>query len=293
MSFLKSVVEGRNLAQEIKPTLRFGCWQKMGAGTRPADTRTTEQLLTNIEYFAQNNPEVAKIKKDLKTMNPKFLGLVSDICELANRHEMLSQNINMKALKTNNGQSLFSFILEKLPRASKENPKALEFTQEIINQTDTTASKYFLADFGGIMDVKEASKHLEATKPLIKTIAGNTLSGGLKMDFEKEKNFMNIIKILVHPDAKTEKISMIPKIEDAVSVLPDSAQMYIDRFVRSSAPIPQIEANIPQLKMACQEAQKRGEIFDINKFLTTNVNYAKPQPKLDMEAIKAGKFTLG
>ena len=45
--------------------------------------------------------------------------------------------------------------------------------------------------------------------------------------------------------------------------------------------------------MACQEAQKRGEIFDINKFLTTNVNYAKPQPKLDMEAIKAGKFTLG
>ena len=33
--------------------------------------------------------------------------------------------------------------------------------------------------------------------------------------------------------------------------------------------------------------------FDINKFLTTNVNYAKPQPKLDMEAIKAGKFTLG
>ncbi|MFQ8626581.1 MAG: hypothetical protein ACLSA2_09070 [Candidatus Gastranaerophilaceae bacterium] len=55
---------------------------------RPADTRTTQQLLS-IDYFAQRNPEVAQFKKELKSMNPEHLGLVSDICELANSNAML------------------------------------------------------------------------------------------------------------------------------------------------------------------------------------------------------------
>ena len=169
-----------------EPVFRFGGWQAMGAHTKAPDTRTTEQLLANIDYFAQKNPEVAKFKSDLKAMNPKYLGLVSDICELTNRSNMLNTNINLKDPKQV-GKNVFAAWIEKLPKASKENPEALEFTQEVINQTSSDASKYFLASSTELLDHPEFSEHLKATKPLVKGIAENELSGGYTMDFKRTK----------------------------------------------------------------------------------------------------------
>lgn len=286
MSFLNSV------GKELKPVFRFGGWEKIGAQTRPADTRTAAQLLENIEYFAQKNPEIAKFKNELKSVDSKHLGLVSDICELGEHHEMMSQSIDMKALKDGGGKSLLSSILEKLPKASKENPQAMEFTKEVINHTDTTASKYFLADFGGILDCPQAAKHLEATKPLVKNIAEETLSG-YKMDFENERNFMTTIKSFVDPTAKPEKITMVKEILKPVEALPDRDMMHIDRFIRSDAPAAQIRANVPQLKHASDMACRRGDWLNIDEFLTTNVNYAKAPQKVNIEAIKAGDVKLG
>ena len=293
MSLLNNIVGGgAKLGKEVAPSLRFSGWEKIGAQTRPADTRTTAQLLKNIEYFAQRNPEVAKFKNELKSVNPKHLGLVSDICELGNHNEMMSQSIDMKALKDGGGKSLLSSILEKLPKASRENPQAMEFTKEVIDHTDTTASKYFLADFGGILDCPQAAKHLEATKPLVKNIAEETLNG-YKMDFENERNFMNTIRSFVDPTAKPEKIAMVKEILQPVQALPDRDMMHIDRFIRSEAPAAQIRANMPQLKHASDMACKRGDWLNIDEFLTTNVNYAKAPQKLDIEAIKAGDVKLG
>lgn len=286
MSFFSSV------GKELKPVFRFGGWQKIGAQTRPADTRTAAQLLENIEYFAQKNPEIAKFKNELKSVDSKHLGLVSDICELGEHLEMMSQSIDMKALKNGGGKSLLSSILEKLPKASKENPQAMEFTKEVINHTDTTASKYFLADFGGILDCPQAAKHLEATKPLVKNIAEETLSG-YKMDFENERNFMTTIKSFVDPTAKPEKITMVKEILKPVEALPDRDMMHIDRFIRSDAPAAQIRANVPQLKHASDMACRRGDWLNIDEFLTTNVNYAKAPQKVNIEAIKAGDVKLG
>lgn len=286
MSLLNSV------GKELKPVLRFGGWQTIGAQTRPVDTRTTAQLLENIEYFAQKNPEIAKFKDELKSVNPKHLGLVSDICELGSHKEQMSQGIDMNTLKSNDGKSLFAFILEKLPKASKENPQAMEFTKEVIDHADTTASKYFLADFGGILGCPQAAKHLEATKPLVKNIAEETLDG-YKMDFENERKFMTTIRSFVDPTAKPEKIAMVKEILKSVEALPDRDMVHIDRFIRSDAPAVQIRANVPQLKHASDMACKRGDWLNIDEFLTTNVNYAKAPQKLDIEAIKAGDVKLG
>ena len=286
MSLLNSV------GKELKPVLRFGGWQTIGAQTRPADTRTTAQLLENIEYFAQKNSAIAKFKDELKSVNPKHLGLVSDICELGSHKEQMSQGIDMNTLKSNDGKSLFAFILEKLPKASKENPQAMEFTKEVIDHADTTASKYFLADFGGILGCPQAAKHLEATKPLVKNIAEETLNG-YKMDFDNERNFMNTIRSFVDPTAKPEKIAMVKEVLKSVEALPDRDMMHIDRFIRSDAPATQIRANAPQLKHASDMACKRGDWLNIDEFLTTNVNYAKAPQKLDIEAIKAGDVKLG
>lgn len=286
MSLLNSV------GKELKPVLRFGGWQTIGAQTRPADTRTASQLLENIEYFAQKNPEIAKFKNELKLVNSKHLGLVSDICELGSHNELMSQGIDMNVLKSNDGKSLLASILEKLPKASRENPQAMEFTKEVIDHTDTTASKYFLADFGGILGCPQAAKHLEATKPLVKDIAKETLNG-YKMDFENERNFMNTIRSFVDPTAKPEKIAMVKEILKSVEALPDRDMVHIDRFIRSDAPATQIRANMPQLKHASDMACKRGDWLNIDEFLTTNVNYAKAPQKLDIETIKAGDVKLG
>ena len=286
MSLLNSV------GKELKPVLRFGGWQTIGAQTRPADTRTTAQLLENIEYFAQKNSAIAKFKDELKSVNQKHLGLVSDICELGSHNELMSQGININTLKSNDGKSLLAYILEKLPKASKENPQAMEFTKEVIDHADTTASKYFLADFGGILGYPQAAKHLEATKPLVKDIAEETLNG-YKMDFENERNFMTTIRSFVDPTAKPEKIAMVKEILKSVEALPDRDMVHIDRFIRSDAPAAQIRANVPQLKHASDMACKRGDWLNIDEFLTTNVNYAKAPQKLDIETIKAGDVKLG
>ncbi len=220
------------LAQKAAPSLRFGGFRTMGAHTKPVDTRTTEQLLANIDYFAERCPEVAKFKKELKAMNPKHLGLVSDICELGDSMAFLPTNISLKELKAENGKSLFALLIEKLPKASKENPKALEFAQEVINQTDDTASKYFLARAHGTFDCKDAAEHLAATKPFVKEIAESTLSGGYTMDFSKERKFVDVIGAFVHPSINPENIRTLQKVGE----LADAQNKTIDTigFIRNN-----------------------------------------------------------
>lgn len=254
------------------PTFRFGGFQPMGAFTKNVDKRTTEQLLENIEYFAERNPEVAKFKNELKSMNPKHLGLVSDICELANKAEMMPQSINIKELRLKDGKTLFGYLMEQLPKASKNNPNALEFTQEVINQTDSTASKYFLADFAKIMEVPEASKHLATTKPLVKDIAEQTLNGGYLVDFAKEKNFMNFIKFLINPNSNPEKIAMINKLAKVADEVPGENILYLDDFVKSNTPLKQVEENIEVIPNVAKMFAKEGKTLNIVDFVNNNTN---------------------
>lgn len=257
----------------LKPVFRLneGGFQHIGAHTRAADTRSTEQLLENIEYFAQHNPEVAKFKNELKSMNPEHLGLVSDICELSNHHEFLPQVLDMKKLSLKDGRSLFAYLMEILPKASKNNPKALEFASEVINQTDSSTAKYFLADFGRILEVPEAAEHMAAAKPLIKDFAEQTLNG-YKMDFENERNFMNFIRILIDQRAKTEKIAMLKKLTSAADKAPGENMIYLDKFVRSNTPVKQVEENIAVLPKVLQNASSENKSIDIVDFVNKNVN---------------------
>lgn len=276
-------------AVKHKPAFRFGGFQTMGASTRPVDTRSKEQLLENIEYFAKHNPEVERFKNELKSINPKHLGLVSDICELANRREMLNTNIDMKKLFAN-GKNLFETIIEKLPKASKENPEALNFAQEVINQTDSTASKYFLASAVGMFDHPEAAKHLAAAKPIVKQLAEQTLSGGYTMDYSKEKNFVDLIATLINRAAKPEKIALISKLSKAADKLPGENPIYLNSFVNSNAPLMQVEENLKQLPQMAKVLAKEGKPINIVDFVNHNVNFARAKQNIDIESLKNGNI---
>lgn len=267
------VQEVAQTVAERTPVFRFGGWQTMGAHTRPVDTRTTEQLLTNIDYFAQRNPEVAQFKKELKSMKPEHLGLVSDICELANNMEMLTTNIDIKAPLKGSEKSLFAFLMEKLPKASKENSEALNFAQEVINQTDNTASKYFLGSFAQVLEKPEAAEYLAATKPLVKDIAESALSGGYTMDYSKERNFVNALGMFINSAADVKKIEILPQVVKAADDAPVK-KVYIDSisFIHGKTPVSQIKENMKVFPQVAENLSKQTDEVNLTDFLTHNVN---------------------
>lgn len=66
-------------------------------------------------------------------MNPKYLSLAVDTMELASKRDFTMTDINMNKVIPNVGKSLLEHLLSIYPKASKENPKAMEFAQEVIN----------------------------------------------------------------------------------------------------------------------------------------------------------------
>lgn len=271
----KIVGSGAQFAEKAKPSFRFGAWQQMGAFTREADTRTTEQLLANIDYFADRLPEVAQFRKELKSMKPQHLGLVSDVCELGTRSEMLNTNIDMRK-PAQNGKSLLAFLMEKLPWASKENPEMLNLAQEVINQTDTTASKYFLGTFAGVFEHPEAGRHLAATKPLVKDIAQATLNGGYTMDYSKEQKFVNVLGSYVNPAVNPEKIEIVNEALRTVEKLPDSVDLscYVDgaTILKSETPVSQMRENLRIFEQIAEGLSQKTKEVNLTEFVTRNVN---------------------
>lgn len=264
------------LIKSIEPTFRFNGWEKIGAQVRPQDTRTTEQLLANIDYFAEKLPEVAKFKKELKAMAPEHLGLASDICELGSRKEMISAPIDIRQSSPNK-KSLLEFLMEKLPKASKENPEALNFSKEVINNTDTTASKYFLNEFAGMLDHPEASKHLSATKPLIKDIAEATLQGGHRWDYEKECNFVNSLWQFINPKVNPENIEVLDKTLRTVENLPKSCDKLnciidSDTIINSKIPSAKMKENLSTFTEIAENLSKQTNEVNLSDFMTKNVN---------------------
>lgn len=274
MGFFSKVASGGGaLADKFEPVFRFGGFQQMGAFTREVDTRTTQQLLANIDYFAEKLPEVAQFKKELKAMNPEHLGLVSDICELGNHTVMLPTNINIRK-PASNGKSLLAFLMEKLPWASKENPEMLNFTQEVINQTDTTAAKYFLGCFAGVFEHPEAGRHLAATRPLIKDIAKAALSGGYTMDYSKEQKFVNVLRSYVNPSVNPEKIEVVTDAIKTAEKLPDELLCYIDgtQIINSSTPVRQMRENLETFSQIADGLAKQTKEVNLSDFVIHNVN---------------------
>ena len=265
--FLKKVL----LVKEPKLTKRLfnGGFENIGHVKREPDTRTTEQLLENIDYYANTCPEVAQFKDELKSMNKRYLGLVSDICELANHNELLNTSINIKKPAAN-GKSLFQFLLEKIPKASKENPASVELSQEIINNTDAVAAKYALGSLSPLYDCKDAAQHMEATIPLVSDIAETTLKGGYLMDYSKEQSFVDGIKSFISPNVLLEKLRMLSKIINIAKKSNAMCQIDAFPFVTNKTPMSTITKNLETF----QELDKSmdGKAINLTDFLEKNVN---------------------
>lgn len=255
---------------QLTRRLFTGCFSQMGHVRRNLDTRTTAQLLENIDYFAKRFPEVEQFKAELKSINPKYLGLVSDICELANHTELINTSIDIKKRSASNGKSLFQYLMEKLPQASKENPASLELFQAIIDNTDSIASKYALGYLYPIYDSKQRSDHITAIIPLIGDIAEATLNGGDLMDFSKERSFADAIKKLTSPYVQLEKLQILSKITKFAENANARCLINAFPFVTNKTPMANITENLETFKNL--DKNMTGKEINLTEFLEKNVN---------------------
>ncbi|MBO8430570.1 hypothetical protein IAC76_04215 [Spirochaetes bacterium] len=269
----KAIQEAAQKISKEKPVYRFNeTFQTMGAQVRPADTRTPGQVLATMEDLAKRNPDIAEFMTELKKMNPEHQKLAADTMELARMHEMLPININMNKKNPQTGKSILQAVLDILPKASKENPAVIDFTKEVINNTDIRTAKYFLASFPDNALKSEFAEHIKASIPMVKDIAEQTLKGGYTMDFSKQQNFMDFIATLINRESKPEKIALLPKLTKVADELPGENMLYLDSFIRSNTPVAQVEKNMETVKDVAEMMHKEGKSFDIVGFLNKNVN---------------------
>jgi hypothetical protein len=257
------------LSKVENPVLRLSnTLSQVGAHTKPKDTRTTEELLSNIDYFAKNIKDVAEFKNELKSISPKHLGLVSDICELSS-----SQNGKTLKQPTITGKSILSRILEILPIASKKNPNSLDFAQEVINQTDSKTSIYFLTSHLRMFILPEASERFALTKPFVKDIAEATLSGGLHKGFTSEQKFANVVDQFVSPSVKIKNLKMLSKISKASEKAPlKTCYINPSQILHTDVPIKTMEENLKTFNKIAPELAKTTDEINLTEFVTKNTN---------------------
>lgn len=254
---------------QLTKRLFNGGWEAIGHVKRKSDSRTTAQLLENIDYYAKKYPEVSLFKEELKKMNPKHLGLVSDICELASNNEMINTSIDIRKPILND-KSLFQILLEKLPKASKENPASIELSQEIINNTDSIGAKYTLGALTSLYDCKDAAQHIEATIPMVSEIAEVTLNGGYTMDYSKEREFVKALDSFISPNVSLEKLKLLPNIIKIAENSNAICQLNAFPFLTNKSEISKILANLEIFKSLDKNMQNKS--INLTEFLEKNVN---------------------
>lgn len=266
MNIFKNSVENN---ARLTKRLFNGGWESMGHIKREPDSRTTGQLLENIEYYSQKYPEVARFKDELKSMNPKHLGLVSDVCELVSNSAFLNTSVNLKQI-LNNGKSFFQIMIEKMPKASKENPASLALFQAIINNADSNSAKYLLCSILPTFECKEGAKHIEATVPLVENIAESTLQGGYTMDFSKEQAFLKSLDSLISPAVRLDKLQMLPKIMKVAEKSKADCEVHAFPFLTNPIPQETIEENLKVFEKI--DENLKGKTINITEFLDKNIN---------------------
>ena len=257
---------GATKAVNYFPRLNITDFIDRGHVVRPPDTRTVDQLRQNIDYFAERHIEVAHFKNELKDMNPKYLGLASDICELATHgHKFLLHGIKMQK-EESGGINLFQFLMSILPTASKLNPESLDLTKAMIDNTGSGVSEYALNRLHWIFTNKTAAQHMKALTPLVGEIAGATLSGAYTLEDVEEEEFVNALTSFMDPKVSVDKLQLLPTI---IGVAKQSkGKCYIDSldFAKSETPIDTIKLNLaafPKLNSNFEE----DEPINITDFL--------------------------
>lgn len=138
---------------------------------------------------------------NLKQSNIKYLGLVLKIIQ-----------VSIIPLQGLDIVVPLKVLLSQVNEASYYNQEALDFTQEVLDSVDILTAKYYLAHLAaGILNNKKLKQQFKATIPFVKYIV-NSLSKD-SSNLQRQKEFMNAVKILINEKADSQKIAILPKLK--------------------------------------------------------------------------------
>lgn len=145
--------------------------------------------------------DVKENLNNLKQSNIKYLGLVLKIIQ-----------VSITPLQGLDIVVPLKVLLSQVNEASYYNQEALDFTQEVLDSVDILTAKYYLAHLAaGILNNKKLKHQFKATIPFVKYIV-NSLSKD-SSNLQRQKEFMNAVKILINEKADSQKIAILPKLK--------------------------------------------------------------------------------
>ena len=272
---LFSKLSSKVTTEAVKLPNRFtgNGFMPMGHITREPRTNSTDEIISSIRAYAKTNPDIAEFTKHLDEINSEHLGLAHDVIDLSRVYEMLPTNINLNQ-KISNEKSILGHILGILPEVSKKNPGAIELSESVINNSDTTNAKYFLTRLFAfdLPNMGNLSEQMKATKEIVPTIVKDTLSGGYTMDFKPNEEFFTFIKELSSSDAKPENVKLLSKIHDIVEKTSQKIQHSCDIQTLKRGNTKRIKENLEVLPQVLKNADAEGKPIKVAHFLENNIN---------------------
>lgn len=256
-----------------RPTLRFSGETGLGACTRKADNRTFKQLATNIDYFSKKDGAIGWHSGDLKDMPVESLRFASDLCEMACHGHISPENRNLQE-RGLFGEKVLHKIISILPQISKENPAAIRFGQEVINNLKASSANHVLTSFAEIFNIKSASQHLDAVKGLVGHIAKDIFGGNSKAStFKQEENFVKVLKALLNPKADPKKIAILPKAMELAENTPlDKVYVNPVKLAHSKVSAEKMAENLATFEQLQEPLSHRTDCVNLTKFLENNTN---------------------
>lgn len=214
-------------------------------------------------------------------MPQRHLSLAHDIIDLSITHADINSEIfpsvNFNTIgvtnKTNKQTTLMGYLLNLLPKISKENPRAVDLAEAVVTHTDDAIARFFLSRF--LETAPNAPEQTKLTEKLIPTIAKDTLKGMPSMDLGpncKENIFLNLITHLCSKDSKPENLKILDelfKMTDKISKRTNPA-INIDEIRLGDTKV--IRRNMEAMPYLLENAEAQGKNVDASGFLTKNVN---------------------
>lgn len=251
------------------PKFRFTEWEPMSYPLkRSADTRTPKEVDETLEAFATYVPEVRKFLTELKNMNPLHKSLAADTVELSLKPAAKYVDVDLKQPFGYDGYSPLEKLMETLPEISANNPNAINFSNEVINNTDKLTSKFYLKEAANLefMEDTSVAENFKKAIPELRLISDIALTSGSSKNFNRQKNFMNLVLSMINSRTDVNKFPLIKKIFDTINNT--GSKFYLDDFLMSDVPVKTVEENLKTLRQAAGEAYSFGKVLDVNSYLT-------------------------
>lgn len=252
--------------EEQKMANKLNFFKKLGVEAKVAELKSHE-----IQEFLTN----------AKNMPQRHLSLAQDVIDLSNTHAFINNEIfpsvNFNTIgaidKTNKPTTLMGYLLNLLPKISKENPNALDLADAVVTHTDDTNSKFFLSRF--LEKAPNTPEQTKLTEKLVPIFAKDTLNGMPSMDLGpncKENVFLGIISNLCSKDSKPENLKLLDQLLEMTDTInkKTNPKINIDDIRLGNTNV--IKENMEILPEILKNAEAQGKDIDASGFLTKNVN---------------------